>query len=186
MIAASSFQQRLLAILLLATVAGMVAFFLGSPLVQLFHSRGSTRQAQLLLLKQERSAIDQKSSVEAVAAAARNASQWKRLYKTQALDMMALELQGDLRTIVSETAEMTPAIEKVEPVTEDKLTRISARLTFSASIDRLASTLERFQQHPKLLRIEQLIIQAPDIQPPNTNPALSVQVQISGFMLTKT
>lgn len=186
MIKASPFQQRLLAILILGTVTGLVALLLGSPLVRLFHSSGSTRQAQLQLLKQERSAIAQKSSIEASAASARNNPLWQRLYKTQALDKTVLELQGDLRAIVTETSGMTPTIEKVEPVTEDVLTRVGVRLTFSASIDRLASTLERLQQHAKLLRIEQLIIQAPDFQPPNTNPALSVQVQISGFMLTKT
>jgi len=92
-------------------------------------------------------------------------------------------LEKDLRGIIKSAN--NPISMVAEPATaQGPLTRIAVQLSLSMPIDQLAETLARLQSHSKLLKIDRLTIQAPDFQSVDTNPTLSIQAEIAGFLVT--
>ena len=72
----------------------------------------------------------------------------------------------------------------VPVVVEGPLTRIATKVTLSLTIDQLTESLARLRSRAQFLRIESLTIQAPDYQMADSNPMLSIQAEIVGFMVT--
>jgi hypothetical protein len=184
MIKMSHVSQQIAAVALLVVIGSAGIASIASPLASLFRLTGTSRSSQLQHLQQERSVIAQGQQIDTLETVARNSPQWKRLYNTQSTDKATLELQSDLRSMIDETSGATTSFERADSAADGPLTRFGVQVSFSAPIDRLAATIERIHQHTKLLLVDELTIQSPDTQPPNSNPTLSIQARIWAFMLT--
>jgi Type II secretion system (T2SS), protein M subtype b len=179
----SSVQQRCAAIVLLGLAVALLWMGLIDPVSNYFYHGADERREMLNSLSRDRALVAQNADIAAGLAALKASSRWARFYETQKADKAVLQLQSDLREIFK--APNNPTSMTAVPVAvEGPLTRIATKVTLSLTIDQLSESLARLRSHTQFLRIEALTIQAPDYQIPDTNPTLSIQAEIAGFMIT--
>jgi hypothetical protein len=163
----------------------MVLLWMGliDPIVEYFRHSAYERHADLDSLSRDRALLSQDAEIQATLTAIAKNPRWTRFYETQKADKAVLQLETDLREVFK--APNNPTSMTALPVTiEGPLTRLSAKVTLSLTIDQLTEALERLRSHAQLLQLVNVTIQAPDYQMPDTNPTLSIQAEIVGFMVT--
>lgn len=181
--APSSIQRRCLAIALLGIALALLWLGLLDPLVNYFRHSADERRAQLDSLSRDRALVSQDAGTETTLTTLRTSPRWARFYETQKADKAVLQLQSDLREVFKAPNNPT-SMTAVPVVVEGPLSRIATKVTLSLTIDQLTESLARLRSHAQFLKIESLTVQAPDYQMADTNPALSIQAEIVGFMVT--
>lgn len=179
----SSIQKRCAAIALLGIALALLWLGLIDPLVTYFRHGSDERRADLNSLSRDRALVSEDAGTETTLTTLRASPRWARFYETQKGDKVVLQLQSDLREVFKAPNNPT-SMTAVPIVIEGPLTRIATKVTLSLTIDQLTDSLARLRSHAQFLRIESLTIQAPDYQMADTNPTLSIQAEIAGFMLT--
>jgi Type II secretion system (T2SS), protein M subtype b len=179
----SSIQQRWAALALVAMALTLLWMGLINPVTD--HLRRSTdeRHAALDSLSRDRALVSQDTATQSALGKLTATPRWARFYATQKADKAALQLQSDLREIFKAPNNPT-SMTAVPAVAEGPLTRIAAKVTLSLTIDQLTESLARLNSHAQFLRIENLAIQAPDYQIADTNPTLSIQAEVVGYMVS--
>jgi len=181
--ARSRSQQRILALALAALVIASLYFALLHPLITYLNERDEERAAALRLLGRNRALVQQAPQIRTALDSVARSSQWSRFFEAQKPTDATLQLETDLRTLITAPNQPTSMIAE-PPAAQGPLTRVSVKVTLSVTIDQLSDLLARCRQHPRFLKIENLVVQAPDAQVVDANPLLSVQAEISGFMVT--
>jgi hypothetical protein len=179
----SSIQKRCAAIALLGIALALLWLGLMDPLVTYFRHGADERRADLNSLSRDRALVSEDAGTETTLTSLRASPRWARFYETQKADKAVLQLQSDLREVFKVPNNPT-SMTAVPVVVEGPLTRIATKVTLSLTIDQLTESLARLRSRAQLLRIESLTIQAPDYQIADTNPTLSIQAEIVGFMVT--
>jgi Tfp pilus assembly protein PilO len=179
----SAWQRRTLALALLGAVLVVLWFAVLSPIIERVGTLRDERESGLRAVSRDRALVVQARGIQAALQSVEQSSRWSRFYDTQKPDQATLQLETDLRTLFKSSTTLTSMT--AQPASNHgQLTRVSVKVTLSMPIDQLAECLGRLQSHTRLLQIESLTIQAADFQPIETNPVLSIQAQIAGFMLT--
>jgi hypothetical protein len=179
----SPIQQRCIALALFGVALMLLWVGLLDPIVGYIRHSAEQRRADLNSLSRDRALVSQDGSTQTALTAMGSSPRRARFYETQKADKAVLQMQSDLREVFK--APNNPTSMTAVPVAvEGALTRIATRVTLSLTIDQLTESLARLHSHAQLLRIESLTIQAPDYQTPDSNPTLSIQAEIVGFMVT--
>jgi Type II secretion system (T2SS), protein M subtype b len=179
----SPIQRRGIAIGLLGVALVLLWLGLIDPVANYFRHSADQRGADLNSLSRDRALVAQDRSTETTLTALKGSPRWARFYETQKADKAVLQMQSDLREVFKAPNNPT-SMTAVPVVVEGPLTRIATKITLSLTIDQLTESLARLHSHAQLLRIEALMIQAPDYQAADTNPTLNIQAEIVGFMVT--
>jgi hypothetical protein len=179
----SAIQKRCAAITLLGIALALLWLGLLDPLVTYFRHGADERRADLNSLSRDRALVSEDAGTETTLTALEKSPRWARFYETQKADKAVLQLQSDLREVFKAPNNPT-SMTAVPVVVEGPFTRIATKITLSLTIDQLTESLARLRSRTQLLRIESLTIQAPDYQMVDTNPTLSIQAEIVGFMIT--
>ena len=175
-------QQRIIAIALLAISVALVWFAVIDPIVGFAKDRSEKRQVGLRALRRDRALLTQEPKTVADLEAIDHSPRWERLYTSQKPEQAILEMETDLRKII--TAPNNPtSMTALGVVAAGPLSKIAVKVTMSMPIDQLANTLAQMQSQAKYLRVENLLIQAPDYAPAESNPTLSVQADVAGYLL---
>jgi type II secretion system (T2SS) protein M len=179
----SAAQRRAAAIALLGFALILLWVGLINPVADYFHRKAFERKADLTSLSRDRALLVQDPAIQSTLATLAQSPRWARFYESQKPDKAVLQLQTDLREILK--APNNPTSMTVQPVVQKgPLTRVAVKVTLFMTIDQLTECLERLQTHTQFLQIENLTIQAPDYQMRDTNPSLSIQAEIVGYMVT--
>jgi hypothetical protein len=181
--ALSSIQQRCVALALLGIALALLWLGFIYPLLTYFRHGADVRGADLNSLSRDRALVSEDAGTEATLTALMGSPRWARFYETQKADKAVLQLQTDLREVFKAPNNPT-SMTAVPVVVEGPLTRIATKVTLSLTIDQLTESLARLHSRAQFLRIESLTIQAPDYQMADTNPTLTIQAEIVGFMVT--
>jgi hypothetical protein len=142
-----------------------------------------SRGIALRALKRNRALLRERPAILAAAAAVEQSPRWRNFYQNQSAEAATLQMETDLRAIFKESNNPT-SIAAQPAASRGTVTRIAVRVTLSMRVDQLAQALDRLQKHTQQLRIESLTIQAPEMQSPQANPALTVQAEIAALMVT--
>jgi hypothetical protein len=181
----SARRRRGAAIALLGLAMILLWMGLIEPIAGYIHRTAFERKADLASLSRDRALLAQDVAIQSTLSTLAQSPRWTRFYQSQKTDQAVLQLQTDLREIFK--APNNPTSMTVQPaVQRGPLTRLAVKITLSMPIDQLTESLGRLQAHTRLLQIENLTIQAPDYQMRDTNPTLSIQAEIIGFMVTST
>jgi hypothetical protein len=155
------------------------------PIFEYVGHSADQQRSDLDSLSRDRALLAQDAATQATLSTLSASPRWARFYGTQKVDKAALQLQSDLREVFKAPNNPTSMV-GLPPVIQGPLTRLSVKLTLALTIDQLTESLERLRSHAQLLRIENLTIQAPDYQMADTNPTLSIQAEIVGYMVSTT
>lgn len=175
--------QRILAVGLLMAALLLAWGLVIDPLVTFVSARGDDREAQLRALVRDNALVVKNPKIKDALAAATGSSRWARLYDGDKPDKAVLQMETDLKGLIA-TPNNPTSMTAVPATNKGLLTRIAVKVTLNMPIDQFAQFLSRLQTHSKLLQVDAVTVQAPDYQAPNTNPALSIQAEIAGYLLT--
>jgi hypothetical protein len=184
MSAALSPRQQRLAALALALLCALTLWYgVVAPVIDAIESGREARQAALRALSRDHALIAQAPALRTARNSVDHSPRWSRLYANQKPDRATLQLETDLRALFKTPNALT-AMTAEPAVVQGPLTRLGVRLSLSLPLDQWTDALANLQQHPQLLKLESLTIQAPDFQVPDTNPTLTIQAEIVGYMPT--
>jgi Type II secretion system (T2SS), protein M subtype b len=176
--------RRVVALILFASLLASVWLAVVEPLIDYMNTAAIERGISLRALKRNSALLLQSAAIHAAQTRVEQSSQWLSFYDSPAPEAAILQMEGDLRGIFVDSTHLDSMIAE-PPVVHGALTRIAIRVTASVRIDQLADALERIQKQPRLLRVESLAIQAPELQGAQTNPVLAVQAEIVGVMIDR-
>jgi len=89
--------------------------------------------------------------------------------------------QADVRGMLGSVGAVA---QTATPIATNKLgaiSRLGLRVTTSMTIDQLKNFLARVDSHSRYMRIDQLDITAPSVQPRDQNPMLTVSMELAAF-----
>ncbi len=181
-LALSSAQQRCAALALLGMALGLLWTGLINPITEYFRHSTFQRRADLDTLSRDRALLSQDAATQATLSALGTSPRWARFYETQKADKAVAQMQSDLREVFMAPNNPT-SMTVLTTATQGPLTRLGMKVILSLTIDQLTDSLGRLRSHARLLQIENITIQAPDYQAADTNPTLSIQAEIFGFMV---
>jgi hypothetical protein len=176
--------QKLLAVLLLVLASACLWKGILAPIVTYGEGLSQRRGADLAALSRDRAVLSQDPQViETLNALGRN-TRWNRLYVSDKSDQALLQFETDVRDLVKAATNATSMT--AEPiVAQGLLSRMGVRVSLSLPIDQWTDLLVRLQAHAKLLELRNLTIQAPDYQPVDSNPTLSIQAEFVGYLFKR-
>jgi hypothetical protein len=175
--------RRLTALCLLGAVTAVLWLGVVAPILDHYRNAQDTRAEDLRALSRDRALLALEPSIRTALVTLDHSPHWARLYDSQKPEQAVLRLETDLRELLKAPNNPT-SMTAQPPDAQGPLTRVRVKVALSMPVDQLAQTLARLSSHSKLLRIESLTIQAPDYQAVDTNPNLSIQAEIAGFMVT--
>jgi hypothetical protein len=179
----SSRARRFTALLLLAATAVLLWVAMVAPLLNYGRSASEARASNLRSLSRDRALLALEPKIRSALDATNHSPRWTRFYESRKPEQAVLQLETDLQELLKSPNNPTSMIAQPASM-RGALTRVRVKITLTMTIDQLAQTLARIGSYSKQLQIESLTIQAPDYQAVDSNPNLSIQAEIAGFMLT--
>jgi hypothetical protein len=175
--------QRILALGLLMAALLLAWSLVVDPLLTFVSTRGDDREAQLRALARDNALMAKDPKIKEALAAAIASPRWARLYDSDKPDKAVLQMETEIKDLIA-TPNNPTSIIAVPPMSKGLLTRIAVKVSLNMPIDQFGQFLSRLQAHSKLLQIDALTVQSPEYQAANTNPPLSIQAEIAGYLLT--
>jgi len=166
---------------LLGLLAALIWLGAVEPVVSYVQTAATERGISLRALKRNRALLHQSEAIQAARVSVDESPRWRNFYDGPRADAATLQMEADLRAILKDTGNPTSMI-AAPPVPQGSITRIAVRITLSMRMDQLAQMLDLIQKHDRQLRVESLIVQAPDFQGVQANPQLAIQAEITALM----
>lgn len=163
----------LLIVLILATVVLPIAALWKSQLAW----RGDAARV-LAEAKQVPHVIEQLDQQRAIVEASTLKS---RLYLRSGSVSSATALHGDVRALLSQAGGGAQSLTPIPARELEFFSQLGIRCTASLRVDQLRQFIESLGRHPRYLRIDRLVVAAPQSQSPDENPPLAVTMDILGF-----
>jgi len=106
-----------------------------------------------------------------------------KLYPPGPKDTLLAAVQADVGSLLRSAGASTQTITSL-PLTSDRyFERAGVRATMSLTVDQLRRLLERLRENPRLIRLEDLIVDAPQTQTGGENPPLAITMSLFGYRL---
>jgi Type II secretion system (T2SS), protein M subtype b len=106
-----------------------------------------------------------------------------RLYPAGPPGTLATALQADLGGLLTGTGVSAQSISPLPVTFDGDIERAGVRVTLAFTIDQLRAFLSALESHPHLIRVDELIVTAPQSQANDHNPTLTVSMVLLGFRL---
>lgn len=106
-----------------------------------------------------------------------------RLYPAGAAGALATSLQADVGGALARAGITAQAISPLPSSIDDLIERAGVRVVLTLTIDQLRTFMSLIESHARLIRVEELIITAPQSQQREHNPTLNVTIVLLGFRL---
>jgi hypothetical protein len=175
-------QRRIVAIALLVLLVALIWVAIVAPLFEVFQTRADERGSDLRALSRDRALLAQAPQIRDTLVTIEQSPRWGRFYPGEKPDKALVQMEGDLRELLK--APNNPTSMVAQPAApKGSLTQLAVKVTLSMPIDQWTDALSRLQAHSKLLQIKNLTIQSTDYQAADTNPLLSIQAEIVGFLV---
>jgi len=176
-------REPLLAVTLLVAVIALLWAGVARPIISSVTDGETARERGLKRLARERGLLAAATPLKSLEGQLRRNPLWQRFYRADEPNRAAAQLESDVRGQLTSAHAQQIAFTALPATTQDGITTLGTHLTMILPIDELTSFLRQLAGHPKLVTIDHLVVQAPDYQEPDSNPALAVQMDLHGFLL---
>jgi Tfp pilus assembly protein PilO len=106
-----------------------------------------------------------------------------RLYPTDAPGALATSLQADLGGLLARAGVTAQTIAPLPSTADELIERAGVRVVLTLTIDQLRTFMGLLESHPRLIRVDELVITAPQSQLRDHNPTLNVALVLLAFRL---
>jgi len=178
--------QRAVAVLLLPAALVLIIAGVIWPMWQVSQSQAQWRDDATQLLAQRRGLGDIEAAVRHQLEALPNLQSWQRLFRTTAGTSAVIAVQTEISTALSDAGARPQSFVPLEIAQLGPLRKVGLRIVAPMTIDQLRVVLVRIEGLTVLLRIEQLLVNAPPVQSADQNPTLVVTMDVVGYAIDAT
>jgi hypothetical protein len=122
-------------------------------------------------------ALDQQLS------ALRSSPLWSKFYKAPTSAAATTALHADLSTLLSSARASVQSLTPIPSEEQAAFSRIGVTFAASVRLNDLQSLLAAMSNHARYLRVERLVVTAPQTQVPDENPPLAVTMDVYAYQL---
>lgn len=176
--------RRLLALFVIPLILVALCVALLVPARQAWLAQQEWRQETRELLSAAAAAPELQTALERQIESVRRSHLREKFYPTDGVLGAAAMLQADVDLLMSSLQVPSRTIAPIPSTETESLVRHGVRLSASLRINQLQDLLNRISQHPRLIRVDQLTVVAPQMQSPEDNPPLAVSMDIYAYALT--
>jgi hypothetical protein len=172
--------RRTLAVLLVPAAALVAWMLIAEPVAWIAGSQDQWRASVQAALADDRGHAKALPDFKARLKALPTAPVWQKFYDVSTSDGSSL-VQQDVTSLCSSIGVTTQSLVALRAQDEQSLIKHGVRLTATLTVDQLRSLAASLRNHQKYLRTERLIVEAPQVQSADQNPALNVTLDVFGY-----
>jgi len=176
-------SRRLLAVVVVPLLLVALCMAISTLLQQVAAAQRQWRTEAKQLLSEAASAPAMQSAIEQQLDAVRSSPLRSKFYPVGGAMTAESSLQADVDALVSSVQATSRIIAPLPASETPPLLRYGVRLNASLRINQLQNLLNGLARHSRLLRVEHLIVVAPQMQVVDENPPLAVTLDIYGYGL---
>jgi len=173
--------QRALALLFVPAALLAICASLLWPALHAYHAQLEWRDMAAHTLARQRGLAAIEATVREQLTALPRLESWQRLYR-EAQGSAAIALQSDISGALSASHARPQSFTPIAPTSAGPLSKVGLRVAAAMTIDQLRELLHQIEALRHFVRIERLVIVAPPLQRPEENPALTVTLEVFGFV----
>jgi Tfp pilus assembly protein PilO len=173
--------RRMIALLAVPTFILMLGLLIVSPILQLYRGHEEWLVASEKSVARDRGLRSAESTLRQQLADIDHSPLLTRLYPATPTGTLATALQADVGGLLARAGLTAQSISPLPSATDNAIERAGVRVALNATIDQLSHFLKLLESHPRLIRVDELVITAPQSQLPDHNPTLTVTLVMLGF-----
>lgn len=173
--------QKGVACAALVVVLTLLWFVIVGPTIDLVKAQVEWRSTVAHRIANERGWIQQADAVQSEARSIQNAVIWSKFYGTNQTEALPIRLSRDVNAIMTRSGANSTQTEVLPVEAVNGLQRAALRVSAQLSIDQLKNVLTALNSHSPYLRVDQLHVSAPQMQPKDSNARLSVSLDVLSY-----
>jgi hypothetical protein len=175
--------RRVVAIVVVPMSALLLGAALWLPVGYVRDSQAQWRTDAIDTLSSENHAPAVQHALDAQLAAMRSSPLWSKFYKAPNSAAATTALHADVSTLLSSSRASVQSLTPIPSKQETTFTRIGVSFAASVRLNDLQSLLAAMSNHSRYLRVERLVVTAPQTQVPDENPPFAVTMDVYGYQL---
>jgi hypothetical protein len=175
--------RRVVALVVVPLVLALLIAVLLLPFAATSDSQARWRDEARQLLADARHAPAEQAALEREIAALKSSQLWSKFYSTGGAVSSATALHADVSAVLGAAQASVQSVTPLQSQELEGFTKVGARFTASMRLNQLQSVLTGLAGHTRYLRVERLIVVAPQVQSPQENPPLAVTMEVHGYEL---
>lgn len=176
--------RRVVALLVVPASALLLISAIWAPIAYVRGSQVDWRDEAIETLASARQAPAAQAALEQQLAAMRSSPLWSRFYKAPNSTTAATALHADLSGLLTSAQASVQSLTPIPSEEQATFTRVGIRFAASIRLNDLQSLLASMSNHSRYLRVERMIVTAPQTQAPDENPPLAVTMDIFGYQMS--
>ncbi|HEY7641631.1 MAG TPA: type II secretion system protein GspM [Steroidobacteraceae bacterium] len=178
-------SRRLVALLGVPLAIVLVVSTIWAPIGLMRQSQIDWRNEAIDTLSSTQRAPVLQATLDQQLAAMRSSPLWSRFYKTPDSVSATTALHSDLSALLSAAQASVQSLTPIPSEQTAALTRVGVRFGASLRMNDLQNLLTAMGSHARYLRVERLVVTAPQTQVPDENPPLAVTMDVYGYQLVR-
>jgi hypothetical protein len=175
--------RRVVAVVVVPLSVLLVGAALWSPIAYVRASQAEWRTDAIDTLSSAHHAPAVQEELDAQLAAMRSSPLWSKFYKAPNDAAAATALHADLSTLLASSHAGVQSLMPIASKEDAMFTRIGVSFAASLRLNDLQSLLAALNSHARYLRVERLVVTAPQTQIPDENPPLAVTMDVYAYQL---
>jgi hypothetical protein len=176
-------SRRVVALLVVPLSIVLLVSVIWLPIGLLRQSQIDWRNEAIDTLSSTQQAPAVQAALDQQLTAMRSSPLWSRFYKTPDSVSATTALHGDLSALLSGAQASVQSLTPIPSEAQSAFTRIGVRFGASMRMNDLQNLLTAMSAHSRYLRVERLVVTAPQMQVPDQNPPLAVTMDVYGYQL---
>ena len=173
--------RRVVALLVVPAAALLLLAALWAPIALVRDVQVDWRTDAIETLASAQHAPAMQATLEQQIAAMRGSPLWSRFYKAPNTSSAATALHADLSALLVSAQASVQSLTPIPSEEQADYNRIGIRFAASIRLNDLQDLLTAMSNHSRYLRVERVIVTAPQTQAPDENPPLAVTMDIFGY-----
>ena len=177
-------SRRVVALLVTPLAIVLLVSVIWLPIGLMRQSQIDWRSEAIDTLSSTQQAPAAQAAMDQQLTAMRSSPLWSRFYKTPDSVSATTALHADLSALLSGAQASVQSLTPIPSEEQSAFTRIGVRFGASMRMNDLQNLLTAMSAHSRYLRVERLVVTAPQMQVPDQNPAIQSTMDVYGFQLS--
>lgn len=176
-------SRRVVALLIVPLSALLLVAALWAPVAYVRGSQIEWRADAIETLSSVQQAPTVQATLDQQLAGMRSSPLWSKFYKAPNSTASTV-LHADLSALLTSAQASVQSLTPIASEEQAAFTRVGIRFAASIRLNDLQNLLTSMSNHSRYLRVERLIVTAPQTQAPDENPPLAVTMDVFGYQLS--
>jgi hypothetical protein len=173
--------RRVVALLIVPVSVLLLVALVWAPIAYVRAIQVDWRTDAIETLASAQHAPAMQAALDQQIAAMRSSPLWSRFYEAPNSASAATALHADLSALLSSAQANVQSLTPIPSQEQAAFTRIGTRFAASIRLNDLQNLLTALSNHSRYLRVERVIVTAPQTQAPDENPPLAVTMDVFGY-----